>query len=207
MKCDLAKCCVSNIWHLNFNLPQSFCDAQESFDLNQPHYFFCNNFNTDPLKKTQKLEYVESEMILFHNSNTREPHLTVPDHHKSRASKLSWEPLTPKPEPIFFHSLKKLLPAHHKQRELFVEQRSTKFRTAFRNAVKSKATVFAEEVVFIFYFFAWIFLKCFSIIQTANIWPGYWLRPMPKKVLHKAVWLIQRLKSGLWEFSRHTGSI
>lgn len=44
-------------------------------------------------RKSQKLEYAGSEMILFHNSNTREPRLTVPDHHKNRAAKLSREPL------------------------------------------------------------------------------------------------------------------
>lgn len=43
------------------------------------------------LKNLKGLEWAGSKVIMFQNSNTREPHLTVPNHHKTRAWEWLWE--------------------------------------------------------------------------------------------------------------------
>ena len=67
---------------------------KQSFDLNQPHHgpttapILSNHITYLSLKNHKALEYAGSEVILFHNSNTGEPHLNGPDHPKTRAYKL-----------------------------------------------------------------------------------------------------------------------
>lgn len=84
---------------------------------------------------------------MFQDLNTREPPRTVPDSQKLGHQNRQENPSTDKPEHILA-LFEKPWPAHHKQRELFVEHRATKFRTAFRNTEKSKATVFAKKIFF-----------------------------------------------------------
>lgn len=72
---------------------QSLIYPNQSFDLNQPHPsptvpILSTYMTYLSLKITRVEEHAGSEVTLFHNLNTREPHLTVRDHQKTRAYKL-----------------------------------------------------------------------------------------------------------------------